>query len=151
MKTKHAKSLDNTGFSLVELIVVIAIMAILAAVAIPTFAHFITKANETADIQFMNNLEHMIMLEHATDANAVITEIEVIIGEYTEQIVQIKYTVEIPHPGTATVVIEKDFQADDQSDSGLPIDWSYRFKARDSVKDNPSWRSHWRISELANH
>ena len=37
---------SNKGFSLVELIVVIAIMAIIAGVAIPVYSGYITKANE---------------------------------------------------------------------------------------------------------
>ena len=37
---------NNSGFSLVELIVVIAIMAILAGVAVPTYTKYIEKAND---------------------------------------------------------------------------------------------------------
>ena len=50
---------NNKGFSLVELIVVIAIMAILAAIAIPTFAHFITKANEASDAELLHNINYI--------------------------------------------------------------------------------------------
>lgn len=39
---------NNSGFSLVELIVVIAIMAILAGIAVPTYSKYIAKANDTA-------------------------------------------------------------------------------------------------------
>ena len=48
----------NKGFSLVELIVVIAIMAILVGVAVPVYTSYITKANEASDIQAIDNLEH---------------------------------------------------------------------------------------------
>ena len=40
---------SNKGFSLVELIVVIAIMAIIAGVAIPVYSNYIEKANEGVD------------------------------------------------------------------------------------------------------
>ena len=59
---------NNKGFSLVELIVVIAIMAILAAVAIPTFASFITKANEAADKDFASGIEYAVNLALTADA-----------------------------------------------------------------------------------
>ena len=43
------KSLKNKkGFTIVELVIVIAVIAILAAVMIPTFSNIITKANESS-------------------------------------------------------------------------------------------------------
>ena len=44
------------AFTLVELVIVIAVIAILAAILIPTFSNVIEKANENADIQLVNNL-----------------------------------------------------------------------------------------------
>ena len=49
---------SNKGFSLVELIVVIAIMAIIAGVAIPVYSGYITKANEGADENLFGEVEH---------------------------------------------------------------------------------------------
>lgn len=48
---KNEKRLNNKGFSLVELIIVIAIMAILAGALAPQFIKYIDKSRKAADIQ----------------------------------------------------------------------------------------------------
>ena len=60
----------NKGFSLVELIVVIAIMAILVGVAVPVYTSYIDKANKATDIQAIDNLNHaceIVALEYDVD------------------------------------------------------------------------------------
>lgn len=51
------------GFTLVELIVVIAIIAVLSAVLIPTFTSVIARANKAADIQLVKNLNTLLSLD----------------------------------------------------------------------------------------
>ena len=46
----------NGGFTLVELIVVIAILAILAGVAVPAYTGYITKAQQSADMQVLSTV-----------------------------------------------------------------------------------------------
>ncbi|MBE6675665.1 MAG: type II secretion system protein [Ruminococcaceae bacterium] len=61
---------NNKGFSLVELIVVISIMAILAAIAVVSFSIYIDKAHEANDIQYRTNLgriAQLIATEHQID------------------------------------------------------------------------------------
>ena len=45
------KKLNKKGFTIVELVIVIAVIAILAAVMIPTFSGIIEKANQSAALQ----------------------------------------------------------------------------------------------------
>ena len=45
------KKANKKGFTIVELVIVIAVIAILAAVLIPTFANVTNKANESAAMQ----------------------------------------------------------------------------------------------------
>ena len=45
------KKMNNKGFTIVELVIVIAVIAILAAVMIPTFSRVVTNAQESAALQ----------------------------------------------------------------------------------------------------
>lgn len=49
------KNMKNKGFTIVELVIVIAIVAVLAAVLIPSFASLIQKANDSAYLQDRTN------------------------------------------------------------------------------------------------
>lgn len=60
------KRTNRKGFTTVELVIVIAVIAILAAVLIPTFASLIKKANISADTQLAKNLNTAIAMEGAT-------------------------------------------------------------------------------------
>ena len=50
------KNSKKRGFTIVELVIVIAVIAILAGVLIPTFVSVINKANESNDIQAVRNM-----------------------------------------------------------------------------------------------
>lgn len=52
----HARRRGQGGFTLVELLVVVAILAILASIAIPMYTGFIQKARETAAIGYLKTL-----------------------------------------------------------------------------------------------
>ena len=57
--------MKNKGFSLVELIVVIAIMAILVGVAVPVYSSYIEKAQKSKDEQMIDEIKHAIEIAGA--------------------------------------------------------------------------------------
>ena len=153
MEHEHKRHSRNKGFSLVEIIVVIAVMAILAAIAIPTFAHFINKANMASDIDFMNKLERAIIYASATkNDNVKLIKIEVSINTHDkriEQIIYVSQTVDKDNPP-----LEQEHKSDPKSDqdmlASLPIDWNYKFQALDSlnedgIMDHENWKPYWSV------
>ncbi len=50
------KKLDNKGFSLVELIIVIAIMAVLIGVLAPTYLRYVEKSRRSADLDSIESM-----------------------------------------------------------------------------------------------
>ena len=59
--------MKNKGFSLVELIVVIAIMAILVGVAVPVYSSYIEKAQKAADQQLVDEIKHAMEIAYVAD------------------------------------------------------------------------------------
>lgn len=63
------RKMNKKGFTIVELVIVIVVIAILAAVLIPTFVSLTKKANESKDIQLVRNLNTALAADnekHAT-------------------------------------------------------------------------------------
>lgn len=65
---------ENKGFSLVELIIVIAIMAILVGVMAPLLVKYIEKTNISADIQLCDTIHNAIMTS-ASDPDVVADDV----------------------------------------------------------------------------
>ena len=149
MKHEHKRHSRNKGFSLVEIIVVIAVMAILAAIAIPTFAHFINKANMASDIDFMNKLERAIIYAYATqDDKAELIEIEVTVNTRDKRIEKIIYTSKTEAGKIKYLPINP--KSDPELLASLPIDWNYEFQALDSldedgIMDHKNWKPYWSV------
>lgn len=61
------KKLNKKGFTIVELVIVIAVIAILAGVMIPTFSGVIEKANESKALQEASNSYKQKLTEEPTN------------------------------------------------------------------------------------
>ncbi|MBQ8415189.1 MAG: type II secretion system protein [Clostridia bacterium] len=73
------RNTNKKGFTIVELVIVVAVIAILAAVLIPTFAGIIDRANQSADQQAVANMNKLLaMNEKADDVDGVV---EILIKE----------------------------------------------------------------------
>ena len=70
------KHTNKKGFTIVELVIVIAVIAILAAVLIPTFSNLIKKANESSDVQAVRQMNTFLTTE------AIIGEVNSILDVY---------------------------------------------------------------------
>ena len=80
----------NGGFTLVELIVVIAILAILAGVAVPMYSGYISKANEAADMTLLDSVKTAVVFSVTEkDPGATINSITVTEKNVTEVVVDV--------------------------------------------------------------
>ncbi len=57
---------NNKGFTLVELIIVVAIIAILAAVLAPQYMRYVENTKESADVQIASSIEDVVNILYAS-------------------------------------------------------------------------------------
>ncbi len=68
MNHVEKKELNNKGFSLMELIIVIAIMAVLIGVLAPQYLKYVDKSRESADLQAIDTMVSAVEIFSATTA-----------------------------------------------------------------------------------
>lgn len=95
------KTNKKKGFTIVELVIVIAVIAILSAVLIPTFGGIIDDANDSARDQAAKNAYTNYLIDHAAHAPAALT-------------------IEIVHNGTTYYYDVENNQIDLENDGTTP-------------------------------
>ena len=93
LKLFNRKKKDNKGFTLVELVIVIAILAILVGLLAPQYTKYVEKSRKTADA---NNLEEIVK------------EIKVVASDPTYAIQQGTFDVVINSNGGTTITFTPD-------------------------------------------
>lgn len=66
---KNKKRMDNNGFSLVELIIVIAIMVVLIGVLAPQYLKYVERGRESADLDNIDIMVSAVEIYNADPAN----------------------------------------------------------------------------------
>ena len=111
---ENLKKSRKGGFTLVELMVVVAVIAILAAIAMPQFlsaADRARTAKETADIQIIKNATQLYMIDKNVDTPPTVENLykEGYLTEHVKTPKDKEYTItyEVVNGGTAKAVVVK--------------------------------------------
>ena len=108
------KKLNKKGFTIVELVIVIAVIAILAGVLIPTFATVVEKANQSKAMQQAKNAYELFLAEYAEKGQA-IPNLCIKSGEYHFHVVNGTFQAEAV---TGTHATENNYTACKVKDTG---------------------------------
>ena len=74
------KKSNKKGFTIMEMLIVVAIIAVLAAIAIPTFSSALTKSKESADVANIRAAYAEIQVAYLTDGTAYPTDKDGFLG-----------------------------------------------------------------------
>lgn len=100
------KKTNKKGFTIVELVIVIAVIAILAAVLIPTFAGVIERANQSAALQTAKNVYTAALAEAMSDGTLAANEtikLDANLNVITDTTTTATWTVTFTDSATATI------------------------------------------------
>ena len=98
---------SNKGFTLVELVVVIAVLAILAGVGTVAYRGYITKANEAADVSLLAAVKTAVDAAYAESTDSVTKIVVKNVSTKTAYDTMIEVTVEVGGTGSVSAMDTK--------------------------------------------
>lgn len=104
MKNTKKKLVSRAGFTLVELVVTIAVLAILAGVGAAAYGGYITKAQEAKDVVQLANVLTAAQSAVASE-NPMVTITNIVVGNSTSKTITINGTVPDVPSGTKSVQV----------------------------------------------
>ena len=77
------KKANKKGFTIMEMLIVVAIIAVLVAIAIPTFNGALEKSKEAADVANVRAVYAELVVAHLTEGTAYPTDLTALKGKFT--------------------------------------------------------------------
>ena len=134
LKFLNKKKNDNKGFSLVELIIVVAILAILVGLLAPQYLKYVEKSRKSADA---SNLDEMVRA------------IQVYAADAEETLPEDRYTITIGKTATTVTAESATKKADNEKVAKKALDEAAPDWAKTKLKSN-KWDNGKKDNEKAN-
>lgn len=122
------KNNNRKGFTLTELVIVIAVIAILAGVLIPTFTGIVQKANKNAALQAVRNAYTEYVAGLTTSEMASLGKMEVKVDG--------KYFILVDDGACSVIENATDFNASDDAEEYTLTDGDFVHECADGDKDS---------------